>query len=338
MLRARVAEARRRQAAAAHDRRAPGSSSSEADGGNPRSEASASPPPKKRNSYILQRMISDETGCAVASSSWQPESFPSAGWWTRPLRHSTAPLWEKLMARGLQFLPDLHEGCAGLASGFMAASALSIPLSPDGGTASDCKEHSRQFQVVNLPQVRHIFADMKQHARLLGHDHRSGRPVHLEFKRTKKGKILIIGSPCQPFTQQRANQIEVPPEDHPLYRVTFGRLGDADEQWLGDVFDMIEGLDPDVFILENVMGFTHRSRRTGMTHLEKFVNKLMGLKKHGQPRFAAKQVFQMDASPWLATSRVRTLPITRYSHVAWPHQPLLRPTPLRLGIFLEILP
>jgi hypothetical protein len=258
-------------------------------------------------SFMLQRMVSDpkdpRSASTTSSSSWASRMH-SAAWWARSMHNSVADTWDlRHRYGGLLRPPLLHEACAGVGAGFMACQCLGIPLDGHGCCASECKPYAREFLLKHNPSVAHVFSTMAEHVNLDGYDFKNARHVTLE-KTSLRPDVMVLGPPCQPFSQLRSDRYRTNCEDHRLFGATFG--GPACSQ--GSVLEVLQGLMPRVAIVEQVVGFTRSDPISGVSPLSQFLQKVRDMKTgDDKPLYPACHVFDMDPKAWLKISRPRTV-------------------------------
>jgi len=250
--------------------------------------------------YMLQRLLLP-AGSLRELPQWSSERR-SSGWWARHMFDSVASVWSDRMASGLKRKVVLYEGCAGTMAAQMACECIGIPL--DAHTvACDLKAHSRQFATNNF-KLQHLFATLHDQSRNMGYDFLQARTI--EVTNGRHPDIFVVGSPCQPFTDQRSDRSEVLAKEHGLFNVTFGGPGTVG----GSVLQTVRALMPDVVVLEQVIGFTKKRSCFSRPPLVEFCNQLKAIPvsaSDSRPFYPALHVFAVDAKRWLKISRPRIL-------------------------------
>jgi site-specific DNA-cytosine methylase len=110
--------------------------------------------------------------------------------------------------------------------------------------------------------------------------------------------LLVMGTPCQPFSSMRDQRNGVRPEGHDLYDVTFV-----------EALAVLKKLTPLGVIAEQVLGF-NQPRNKGVserTYMTDFIHQVQSIKdKQGQQLYTGTKVFILSPSPWIDLSRSRT--------------------------------
>jgi site-specific DNA-cytosine methylase len=155
----------------------------------------------------------------------------------------------------------------------------------------------------NPSTVSHVFKTMKEHAELDGYDFKNARHVSLE-KASYRPDIMLLGPPCQPFSQLRGDRFKTNCEDHRLFGATFGGL-DCTE---GSVLEVLQSLMPRVAVVEQVLGFTRADPVSGISPMSEFLQRVRDMKtEDSQLLYPICHVFDMDPKAWLKISRPRTV-------------------------------
>jgi site-specific DNA-cytosine methylase len=152
----------------------------------------------------------------------------------------------------------------------------------------------------NPGTLSYIFKTMKEHADMEGYDVNNARQVSLE-KAVQRPDIMLLGPPCQPFSQLRGDRFETNCEDHRLFGATFG----GDE---GSVVEVLQSLMPRVAVVEQVLGFTRADPVSGISPISVFLRKVRDMKTgDSQLLYPVCHVFDMDPKAWLKIARPRTV-------------------------------
>ena len=108
--------------------------------------------------------------------------------------------------------------------------------------------------------------------------------------------LLVFGSPCAPFSDQRATQATQPPQAHPLFKLTFGMDG------TGSALEHVARHCPKLFVGEQVMGFSrpdlqHVDERP---YLHQFVDRLRSVQDQaGRAIYSdSVKVVRLQGSLW----------------------------------------
>lgn len=307
MLAARKAALRRRLSGA-HDE-PPARAQDASAPPSPLSTPPQSPPPKRPRSepsgpartpelaspahgtYLMSRLLGSEHISPTIV-------YPSALWWTRAIHDATADRYDDLIPRLLRSM-RISEACAGLGSALGCATALSIPLA--SGTASDKKEHSRKWLVDHNIAAEHIFDSMQHHGDDLAFCHRHGRLCRTAAA-DGPDDLLVCGTPCQPFTSQRADRFQKGCATHARIDTTFG---DEDDTLIG----ILRRRRPLGLLLENVTNICKPDPRSKQVPIHTFLAQLMTIKRtdapDSPPLYPHAHIFEMDASSWMTISRPR---------------------------------
>ena len=210
-----------------------------------------------------------ETSCNLL----QPLASKSGGtsaYWTQVIRDALAIRIDRAVALGLLRPLCLDSGCTSLGTCILSIKGMGVPLSPDIWIAERI-DNCRRHIVRNIPEVEHAWKSLKDMGQGSGYCTKLYRPVPPAPQRRRAQRdVLIIGSPCQPFTAARdhGKDAEGGCESHPLYECTFGP-GRAGVNEPGDsVVEIAQETRPHVLVVENVKMFVLPDPMTGIAPID----------------------------------------------------------------------
>lgn len=247
------------------------------------------------SSNFLRHVLLGES--SQQSAGW---AFETAGWWSEIMMNATALRWDRLHLKGPLRPLHLASGCTGIGSEFLACRICKIPVFKDA-VASESKSHASSVLLANTPEVAHVFRSLGDHALGEGFCLRHGRTCSIPQIHQANRDLLVMGSPCQPFTSLHASR---GCRKHPLFSTTFGRDGDDSDSALG----LVRALLPGAVLLEQVEGFAHFDMEWQKTPLDEFSRLMFEVKNEaGAPHFTAARVFRLNANLWVDMNRPRCL-------------------------------
>ena len=214
-----------------------------------RSSSSERETSTKKRRPILQRHLAelraDAIGDSVGIAVEEPpfiSRYPSCQHWQERVRTSMAYLYDKHPVNKFKEKVTMVVGCNGFSQDLFQVKSFDLPVEASvlcaelnpWGRELITRHHS---DIVKTP-IFESLADMCQSWKR--------RPPSRRYK----VRIMIIGSPCQPFSVMRESSKKgLPAFQHPLFSVTFG-----DGSKGGSVLACIQDFLPDCGCVENVMG------------------------------------------------------------------------------------
>ena len=161
--------------------------------------------------------------------------------------------------------------------------ALGVRIRLGGISMSDKKIHSRRFLTKrHAPYLEHLWetmADQESLACCVLH------PNARHCKPSRKNLLYIASSLCDPFSGLRRGPGQPLLEDHQGFGTTFG---DHDS-----VLSCAESREPEIFVLEQVMGFR--------PFLERFKSRVLSLRRQdGSPMLTACHHIEVNPSHYFA--------------------------------------
>ncbi|CAE7234895.1 unnamed protein product [Symbiodinium sp. CCMP2592] len=211
-------------------------------------------------------------------------------WWVQKLKDHTRD-WDPRGGSSKSHVSVLS-ACTGAFVEGVAFKELGIPFQTTS-ISEPCAEY-RSFTLHNHSGIFHAHETIRkqiQGCACTRHPHSEACVVD------SSPAFACLGTPCKPFSVQRAKRFKTSPQDHSAYAITFT-----------DAVDFFETFTPVTACFENVEGFDmpDRSQKDGCddTPMERF---LAELKTASVPVGYFHAVVHLDMADWLTIARKRTL-------------------------------
>lgn len=294
----------------------PDESDHDSDSGDSATEDAPTPGATLRRSFALRRIASEPVPPLLQENPW-----PSLRWWVSPMLDSVRNLIEERAHRGLARSFTSLSFCTGIFAEGFGGAALGIPEDP-----TPCAEKGEECQSFLVEchrhRLHHLFTSME------GFCTESGvarGPCYHHGKMCVEdvgGRDCAIGgSPCQPFSKQRAGRWTRDEALHPLYQVTFGEIGCEG----GSILAALEMQQPLGGIIEQVVGFSACRKGQLLSPLDTLMRAVARIQKPGGGQlYTAMKVFKMDSNEWLDIARPRPPCVCTLTYP--PHTQARKPT------------
>ena len=238
-------------------------------------------------------------------------------WWLPAIRTASAPAWcatsSKVLTRRLRF----DSLCSNICTEIGVCEQLGLPIDPIH--CCDPNDKAAELALLNYgPAIGCFWQDMLAFSQKRGqcyvHGTACSRNDDAELAEAshtcERRDLLIVGSPCQPFSDQSSRKARKCNE-HRLFETTFGsgRHGSSGRQRIGDsVVECVAATKPRAVLLEQIVNFERAddSLGAGVSPLQLFTADLMALElSPGVPLYSAFHVFDMDSDIFLDMARPR---------------------------------
>jgi len=179
----------------------------------------------------------------------------------------------------------------------MVCRALGIPLDAPSCVACDLKPHAQHMLNKQMAPESHIVASLGEHADGAGWCFKHLSHCTLP---SQSPDVLVLGPPCQPYTDQRSDHHQTGYVDHPGTHASLGSGHDS-------VFDLISKRRPGVVLIENVTNFAREDPKTHEVPAIIFAQMLRTLKdRDGKEFYPAMHIVDLTPHAWLQMDRSRT--------------------------------